>query len=84
MLVIALCTACFSSAKINKKLCTSYFKIWPLYFECSGAGIGSPILGDYKLVVYCTKTIHTFTNKTNDANVSASLVLCDYTNLKGY
>jgi len=39
MLVIALCTACFSMAKINKKkLGAPYFKIWPLYFECSGAG----------------------------------------------
>jgi len=45
MLVIVLCTACFSKAKINKKLWLLlfknwplYFKIWPLYFECSGAG----------------------------------------------
>jgi len=38
MLVIALCTACFSCAKINKKLWPSYVKIWLLYFECSGAG----------------------------------------------
>jgi len=34
MLVIALCTACFSRAKINKNR-------WPPYFECSGAGSGS-------------------------------------------
>jgi len=30
MLVIALCTTCFSSAKINKKRWPPYFKIWPL------------------------------------------------------
>jgi len=41
MLVTALCTECFSRAKINKKLWPSYFKIWPPYFECSGAGSGS-------------------------------------------
>jgi len=28
MLVIALCTACFSKAKINKKPLAPYFKIW--------------------------------------------------------
>jgi len=37
MIVIALCTACFSIGKI-KKLWLPYFKIWPLYFECSDAG----------------------------------------------
>jgi len=40
MLVIALCTTCFSRAKINKKLWPTFFKIWPPYFECSGAGTG--------------------------------------------
>jgi len=34
MLVTALCTACFSGAKINEKLWPPYFKIWPHYFEC--------------------------------------------------
>jgi len=33
MLVTALCTACFSRTKIYKRL-------WPPYFECSGAGTG--------------------------------------------
>jgi len=41
MLTTALCTACFSRAKINKKLWLPYFKIRPSYFECSGAGTGS-------------------------------------------
>jgi len=44
MLVTALCTACFSRAKINKKLWPPYFKIWPPYFECSGAGTASLVL----------------------------------------
>jgi len=39
MLVIALWTACFSRAKINKKL-------WPFYFECSGAGTGGAAVGE--------------------------------------
>jgi len=38
MLVTAICTACFSRAKINKKLWPPYFKIRPPYFEYSGAG----------------------------------------------
>jgi len=38
MLVTALCTACFSSGKFNKKLWLPYFKVWPPYFEFSGAG----------------------------------------------
>jgi len=38
MLVIALCTACFFRAKINKKTLPPYFLIWLPYFECSDAG----------------------------------------------
>jgi len=46
MLVIALCTVAFAGLK-SIKTWTPYFKIWPLYFECSGAGT------DFLPLIYC-------------------------------
>jgi len=41
MLVTAICTTCFSRAKINQKLKTPTLRLGPpTYFEYSGAGTG--------------------------------------------
>jgi len=76
MLVIALFMACFSRAKISKKLWPTYFKIWPrcFYFECSGAGTD----GQVKSIVFMLAMMETvLISHPGHVVASLNMKICD-------